>query len=414
MQTIDNESPEVDSISASAGCPIDHTLWSERKTTRASEPGVPVEHNNGRWHIRGFEEARAILRSSSTKQAGFGADFLERIHNRNAPILYQEGKVHQQQRKQTARFFTPKAVSSNYRQLMERLVDQLIARFQRDKRADLSHMSLTLAVQVAAEVVGLTNSRLPGMDKRLDAFFKQPDKRTGWRAQLSRRLRLNQWRALAFFFLDVKPAITARKRQPKEDVISHLLSLNYTDAEILTECMTYAAAGMATTREFISLAAWHFIEHPALRAHYLAASEADRQKILEETLRLEPVVGNLYRRATEDIHLESNGKAVVIPQGELVNIDIYQANRDETAVGEHPDLLCPARTLRDERIPQAVLGFGDGHHRCPGSYIAIQESDIFLQRLLALDGLRIECPPTVTWNDLVTGYELRHFILTTN
>ena len=353
-----------------------------------------------------------MLRSSNTIQAGFGADFLERLHNRNAPILYQEGKAHQQQRKQTARFFTPKAVSSNYRHLMEQLVDQLIANFQHTKRADLSRMSLTLAVQVAAGVVGLTNSRLPGMDKRLDAFFEQPDKKTGWRTRFLRRLHLNQLHALTFYYLDVKPAIKARKRQPKEDVISHLLSLNYTDTEILTECMTYAAAGMATTREFISLAAWHFIAHPALRAHYLTASEADRQKILEETLRLEPIVGTLSRRTTEDIHLQSNGKSVTIPQGELVNIDIYQANRDETVVGTHPDMLCPARTLKDERIPQAVMGFGDGHHRCPGSYIAIQESDIFLQRLLALDGLKIERPPTVSWHELVTGYEFRNFIIT--
>lgn len=412
MQTIDNTSPAFDPESAQAGCPVDHTLWSQQKTSRVSESGPRVERNNGRWYIRGFEEARALLRSDSTRQAGFGAGFLERMHNSNAPILYQEGKVHQQQRKQTARFFTPKAVSSNYRQLMEQLVDQLIATLQRDKRADLSQMTLTLAVQVAAGVVGLTNSRLPGMDRRLDAFFKQPDKNAGWLARLWQQLHINRWRALTFFYLDVKPAIKARKRQPQEDVISHLLDLNYTDTEILTECMTYAAAGMATTREFISLAAWHFLDHPALRAHYLAASEADRQKILEETLRLEPVVGNLYRRTINAISLESNGKPITIPQGELVNIDIYQANRDETAVGEHPEMLCPARTLKDERIPQAVMGFGDGHHRCPGSYIAIQESDIFLQRLLALDGLKIERPPTVTWNDLVTGYELRKFIIT--
>ncbi len=412
MQTIDNTSPIFDPESAQTGCPVDHTLWSQPKTIRVSEPGAPIEHKNGRWHIRGLEEARALLRSSSTRQAGFGADFLERIHNSNAPILYQEGKAHQQQRKQTARFFTPKAVSSNYRQLMERLVDQLIARLRSDKRADLSQMTLTLAVQVAAGVVGLTNSSLPGMDRRLDAFFKQPDKNAGWIVRLWQRLHLNRLRALTFFYLDVKPAIKARKRHLKEDVISHLLSLNYTDTEILTECMTYAAAGMATTREFIGLAAWHFLEHPALRAHYLAASEGARQMILEEILRLEPVVGNLYRRTTEEIHLDSNGQQVIIPQGELVNIDIYQANRDETAVGEHPEMLCPARTLKDERIPQAVMGFGDGRHRCPGSYIAIQESDIFLQRLLALDGLKIERPPTVTWNNLVTGYELRNFIIT--
>jgi hypothetical protein len=55
----------------------------------------------------------------------------------------------------------------------------------------------------------------------------------------------------------------------------------------------------------------------------------------------------------------------------------------------------------------------DGHHRCPGSYVALQETDIFLRRLLALDGLRIACTPTLRWNDLVTGYELRDCITLT-
>ena len=51
---------------------------------------------------------------------------------------------------------------------------------------------------------------------------------------------------LTFFWLDVLPAIKVRKRQPREDVISHLLAQNYSDTEILTECVTYAAAGMVT------------------------------------------------------------------------------------------------------------------------------------------------------------------------
>ena len=83
-----------------------------------------------------------------------------------------EGKAHQQQRKQTARFFTPKTVSSNYRQFMETLSDQLVNELKRKKRVDLSQLSLTLAVQVAARVVGVTNSRLAGLDRRLDAFFQ--------------------------------------------------------------------------------------------------------------------------------------------------------------------------------------------------------------------------------------------------
>jgi cytochrome P450 len=64
--------------------------------------------------------------------------------------------------------------------------------------------------------------------------------------------------------------------------------------------------------------------------------------------------------------------------------------------------------LHGERIPSMIMSFGDGHHRCPGSYLAIQETDIFLHRLLALDTLHIEQKPTLNWNELTTGYEIRH------
>ena len=56
---------------------------------------------------------------------------------------------------------------------METQADQLVNELKRKKRVDLSQLSLKLAVQVAAQVVGVTNSRLPGMDRRLDAFFQQ-------------------------------------------------------------------------------------------------------------------------------------------------------------------------------------------------------------------------------------------------
>jgi cytochrome P450 len=63
------------------------------------------------------------------------------------------------------------------------------------------------------------------------------------------------------------------------------------------------------------------------------------------------------------------------------------------------------------KILSSVISFGDGHHRCPGSYVAILETDIFLQRLLALDTLHIVRQPSLSWNDLVTGYENRDFMV---
>lgn len=402
------------SVGSQERCPVDHGALSRQKTARVVEPvGVPIERDaNGVWHVRGFEEARTVLRSSETKQAGFKAELLERLpHRMQPPILYQEGKPHNQQRKQTARFFTPKVVSENYRQLMEKMADTLISTLQRRKKADLSQLSLRLAVRVAGQVVGLTNSRLPGMAKRLDAFFSDNTVDLHLSPRTLLHFVWNQSHMALFFLLDVKPAIEARKRAPQEDVISHLLERGATDSEILTECVTYAAAGMVTTREFISVAAWHLLEHPALRERYLVAPEAERYAMLHEILRLEPVVGHLYRRATADMRIESDGAEVVIPQGALIDIHIYGTNADESIVGAHRLAVCPERELNGDRVNLPLMSFGDGAHRCPGSYIAVQETDILLQRLLMLDGLRMEQAPAMHWNDLVTGYELRKFVI---
>ncbi len=398
---------------APSGCPIDHSALRQQKTARTIEPlDAPLERDAaGVWHVRGYDQARSILRSSATKQAGFKAELIERVSTRmREPILYQEGQLHHEQRRQTARFFTPKAVSENYRQLMVDFAERLLQVAQRERQIDLSLLGMKLAVRVAGEVIGLTNSRIPGMDRRLNAFFADDATTFGWSPRLLLNALRNQSRVLAFFYLDVKPAIEARRNTPGEDVISHLLGLGYNDAEILTECITYGAAGMVTTREFISIATWHLLEQPALRERYLSGTEEERQDLLQEILRLEPVVGHLYRRTTAAIEVEAGAATHTIPEGSLVNLHLYAINADEAVVGDAPLLICPQRELHDERAGAAVMAFGDGHHRCPGAYIALQETDIFLQRLLKLD-VQVVQKPSVTWNDLIAGYEVRNFVL---
>ncbi len=406
--------PSSDPVAEAGRCPVDHSAYGSKKSVRPTpDTGALIQPNErGVWQVRGFEEARAILRSSTTRQAGFNAEQVTgQMIKGNRPILYEEGKPHQEQRTKTARFFTPKTVSSNYRQMMETLADRLVGQIPLKRRVDLSELSMIMAVQVTSQVVGLTNSSLQGRSRRLEAFFDQVDISKQMTLLAKLRQLLNLRRLLLFYLRDVRPAIQARRRQPQEDLISHLLTQNYNDQEILTECVTYAAAGMATTREFIVMAAWHLLEQPALRARYLVAPEEERVAILHEVLRLEPVVGHLYRRTTGEVALTSEGRAVTIPEGALVDISLEAANVDARVVGEAPEAVCPARPLHGERIGGMLMSFGDGAHRCPGAYLAIQETDIFLMRLLALDGLRIEKVPTLTWDDLTAGYELRHFIL---
>ncbi|MFK3979255.1 cytochrome P450 [Micromonospora sp. NPDC050397] len=374
--------------------------------------GCPVRRDeHGVWQIRGYQAGRAVLRSTETRQAGLGVETVEKLSPKiRRPVLYRDGPEHREHRRQTARFFTPRRVTEHYRELMVRISEAQIARLRRDGRAELSQLSFRLAIEVAAAVVGLTESR-PGMDRRLERFFPEEFAKPGWTSLkgIAGIVRQNTaW--LAVYLGDVRPAVRARRRARRDDLISHLIDEGCTDGEVLGECLTFAAAGMVTTREFINLAAWHLLTDNTLLTRYRTAGEADRTAVLHELLRLEPVVGNLKRRTTAPVEVPSADGVVTIPAGELVDVAVSAANVDHDAVGDAPLEVRPARPLADGTGP-AGLSFGDGPHRCPGAYIAIQEADVFLSRLLALDGLRLVTPPRVTMRKEISGYELRGLVV---
>jgi cytochrome P450 len=215
---------------------------------------------------------------------------------------------------------------------------------------------------------------------------------------------------LMFYLFDVRPAIRARRRKGGEDLISHLIGQGYSDREILTECVTYGAAGMATTREFIVMAALRLLEHENLRTRFLAASEAEQIAILDEVLRLEPVVSTLKRRAERDLTFDTKAGPVVIPAQTVVEIDVRAANRDPAAAGACPHDFDPDR-VREAKVSPSVMGFGDGPHRCPGAAVALQETAIFLTRLFGIPRLRLEQAPARSSNALTASYELRNAVI---
>jgi hypothetical protein len=383
-------------------CPY-HQGRDERKSA------LPPAAEAGAIVVQSFGLARQILRSDGVRQAGFRADMLERFGKReHAPVLYQAGEAHQKQRSAIARFFTPKIVSGRYRALMERLSDRLVERLRTVGRTRLDQMSLEIAVAVAAEIVGLTESRLPRMARRLNRFFTATGQHRNPLVAFGVFV-LSQYCVLQFYFWDVRPAIRARRRSPREDVISHLIARGRSHREILTECLMYGAAGMATTREFIVMAAWHLFERNELKARFLGGDEPERIAILEEILRLEPVVGALYRRADHDLALEDAGETFHIPAGSLLALDVRGANADSIA-GDCPHQLDPDRARAG--VPASLISFGDGPHRCPGATIALQEAAIFLDRLFRVPGISLENVPALTWNPTIAGYELRGAIVT--
>jgi cytochrome P450 len=158
------------------------------------------------------------------------------------------------------------------------------------------------------------------------------------------------------------------------------------------------------------MAAQRLFERDDLRARFLEADEPHRMIILEEVLRLEPVVSVLKRRTACEMAIETDAGPVTIPAQTLVEIDVTAANRDATAAGPCPHQLDPDRA-RAAKVAASLMSFGDGPHRCPGAPVALQEAAIFLDQLLRVPGLRLERPPTMTMNPVSTGYELRNAVI---
>ena len=199
------------------------------------------------------------------------------------------------------------------------------------------------------------------------------------------------YRRFGFLFGDVMPAISRRRKFPQNDVVSYMLSKGKRPLEIWVECVVYAAAGMATTQEFICIVLLHCMKDEKFHKIMMSDDSSARYEALNEILRLEPVIGKLYRRTHEPVTVMSDEKEITIPEGERITFHVYDVNVDSNAVSESPTQLHA--------------------HRCAGEHLALAETDVFIQKILQVPGLRIESGPNIIRNDTVEGYEVNDLIL---
>jgi cytochrome P450 len=349
-----------------------------------------------------FFFARDILRAGEMRQHGAGAEHIKLDNPDHVSVFFLDGELHKKRRTQLARYFTPKAINERHRLVMERTTAELIAKLRHSGRERLDLMSFDLACDVAAEIVGLTNSNPRKMSGRILSTFGSIGGDPG--KGLARLIKGTKalWRTGSFFWNDIRPAIAARRVQPREDVISYMVQENYSNKATIIECMTYATAGMLTTREYIVMVAWHLFENAELRQRFLEGDEDVQFAILDEILRLEPVAAFVHRKAAETM-TGSNGEQV--QPGEVYAIDIRAANTDEAITGACPFAIDPERSKR-QKMPSSWMSFADGPHRCPGSQVALHETRVFIDALLRVPGIRLANAPTLGWCAPIMGYEL--------
>jgi cytochrome P450 len=343
-----------------------------------------------------FAGAREVLRSSDVRQAGGEAMRMVIDNPDHVSFFFLDGDAHRKRRASVAGYFTPKAIITRYHPIINDTMDELVADLQATGTAILDEMALLVAARVTAEILGLECAEDPlGMARRLHEIRRTADKAT------SERLRDE------FFDLYIAPAIEVRRDAPRDDVISYMTREGYSKPAMMMECSTYGTAGVSTTREFIGMAAWHLFDRPELNQEFLAADEAGQFAILQEILRLDPVTSFLYRKVEVDMPNAVEGP---IKAGDIVAIDLRNANLDPEAVGECPMTFDGDRADKVRNMA-SYLNFGDGPHRCPGSQVALHETRMFLDRMMRVPGIRLAKPPVMSFAANTQSYEIREAVV---
>ncbi|MCB2076857.1 MAG: cytochrome P450 [Novosphingobium sp.] len=384
-----------------AGCPV-HQGRDDRKSGKVADANLTPQP--GSKIIKTYSAAREIYRSPKVRQAGASAETADLSKPDEISFFFLDGELHRKRRTAVAGLFAPKTIVERHHKVMHRTMDSIVEKLQNRGSAPLDELSWQMAVDVAADIVGLTDSEsneaLANRVKDvLDNSMGQPE---GWLANLIFKAKA-AIRVGRFYKNDLAPAIAARKKEPKKDVISYMVQENYSRKGMIMECLSYGGAGMMTTREFIVMCAWHMFDSDALRERFLKGDEAEQFAILEEILRLEPVASLNHRKAAEPM---PDVEAGPLEEGDVVCIDIRSVNTDEAIAGACPFEIDPDRARR-MNVVGSYMSFGQGPHRCPGAQVALHETRIFLDRMFRLPGIRLESEPEVLWNPHIQGYELR-------
>jgi cytochrome P450 family 135 len=186
--------------------------------------------------------------------------------------------------------------------------------------------------------------------------------------------------------------IRARREAPdleqRDDVLSLLLQARHddgtamSDQELRDELMTLLVAGHETSATALAWALEALARHPdalnRLREEVKGGDDAYLDAVVQETLRLRPVIALVLRRLTEP--MEIGGR--LLPAGVNVAPCIYLMHR-RADVYPNPRAFRPERFLEKPPGTYTWIPFGGGVCRCLGASFAQFEIKIVLRELVA-------------------------------
>jgi cytochrome P450 len=262
----------------------------------------------------------------------------------SADLLALDGDQHRKCRKTVTSKFSFKAVNS-YSEAVSALVSQQLSHFLKQPQpVDLTeHFSEPISIANHAFVLGIPQA----MVKEFERTFV---------GSVTREERITYLRQVYQYKLE----------NPGEDVISHLIQSELTQAEVEGLIYVFFTSGRDSVAYMISTSMIALLQNPdqlkLLRKSLPVPAEA-----IEELMRFCAMFVTLFpRTALEDLEVDGHK----IATGQSVSVSPVAVNRDPR-IWEDPNALKLHRELK------AHLSFGHGIHGCIGQQLArlvIQES----------------------------------------
>ena len=271
-------------------------------------------------------------------------DDADELAIRSADLLALDGDQHRKCRRTVTSKFSFKAVNS-YTEIVSALVSKQLAHLlHQPQPVDLTeHYSEPISIANHAFVLGIPDSMVSEFERTFVSTASREDRIT--------------------FVRDI---YKYRKGNPGEDLISHLIASELTQAEVEGLIYVFFTSGRDSVAYMISTSMVALLQHPDQLA-YLQKNLPPSQEAIEELMRYCAMFVTLFPRTALE-EMEIAGQKIEI--GQSVSVSPVAVNRD-SRIWDDPD------TLKLDREIKAHLSFGHGIHGCVGQQLArlvIQES----------------------------------------
>jgi cytochrome P450 len=350
-----------------------HPVW------RRMREEAPLYRNDRYdfWALTRFHDVLQVIVDHETYTSSQG-DILEIIRTGldeyTASLLSEDPPLHTVHRHLLSRAFTPRAIKQiedRVRSFARKLLDERIGSGGFDF---VDEYGARIPGMVIAAMLGTPDSDLDYIRRLSEAQIHMEETE-----EIDRSDFFETSKEIYEYFLS---HALARRQDPTDDIMSALVTMEFTDDLGVTRKLTdqeavnyiglLSSAGNDTVARFTGWAGSTLALYPEQRAK-LVADPGLIPNAVEEILRYEPPSMALARVTTKDVTWYDQ----VIPEGSAVVIVTAATGRDQRQFPDpDPD------TFDVERTIERHLSFGFGVHVCLGASLARLEARIVIEEML--------------------------------